>query len=280
MTVETFLAMGTTFEVHTDSFDSHQAVRCMVAEHEARFSRFLDTSELSHINRSSGNATVISEDMLSVLEAARRVRALTGGLVDIGVGNAVRGWGYDTSMDYLVEPKRAPVGFTAPQWELDDSGVRLAEATQLDLGGIVKGWTCDQAVESGLASMVSAGGDLRSVDDSLVVGIVDHEDQEVAEIEVGIGSLATSSRMKRRWDLERGEAHHLIDPRTMRPSVTPITSASVVATSAVEAEAGAKAVLLLGDSGLAWADRQPWIRQAVAAWHDGSVYATKRRIAA
>lgn len=280
MTVETFFAMGTTFEAHTDCFDSQQAVRSMVAEHEARFSRFLDTSELSHINRSSGNATAISDDMRSVLESAQRVQALTGGLVDIGVGDAVRMWGYDTSMSDLVEPKRAPVGSTASHWQLDDSGVRLAEATQLDLGGIVKGWTCDRAVESGLASMVSAGGDLRSKDDSLVVGIFDHEDQEVAEIEVGVGSLATSSRMKRRWALEHGEAHHLIDPRTMRPSVTPITSASVVAATAVEAEAGAKAVLLLGDSGLAWADRQLWIRQAVAVWHDGSVYATKPRRAA
>jgi thiamine biosynthesis lipoprotein len=275
MSVETFLAMGTSFEVHADSFRSQQAVRSMVAEHEARFSRFLDTSELSRINRSSGSSTVISDDMRSVLATALRAHSLTGGLVDIGVGDAVRMWGYDTSMSDLVEPRRAPVGSTASHWHLHDNRVRLAEATQLDLGGIVKGWTCDRVVESGLASMVSAGGDLRSTNDSLVVGILDHEDQEVAEIEVGVGSLATSSRMKRRWALEHGEAHHLIDPRTMRPSVTPITSASVVATTAVEAEAGAKAVLLLGDSGLAWADRQPWIRQAVAVWHDGSVYATK-----
>jgi len=32
--------------------------------------------------------------------------------------------------------------------------------------------------------------------------------------------------------------------------------------------------LLLGEEGLAWADRQSWIRGALVEWHDGSVFAT------
>ncbi len=280
MTVETFHAMGTTVEVHAESANDHEVVRRRVGEDEERFSRFLDTSELSRINASTGGVVEISDHMRIVLSAAKRTAAMTGGLVDIGVGQAVRMWGYDVSMSDLTMPAERPNGFAASHWELGDEGVRLSPGTQLDLGGIVKGWTCDRAVEDGLATIVSAGGDLRSADASLVVGIVDHDDREVAEVGVGIGALATSSRMKRRWTLTNGEAHHLIDPRTMRPSITPITSATVVATTAVDAEAGAKAVLILGEEGLAWADRQPWIRQAVAIWHDGSVYATKSRQAA
>jgi len=280
VTIEAFRAMGTTFEMHAASTDRHSAVRSMVDNHEQRFSRFRDTSELSRLNSPTGGVTTISADMRSVLAAARRMHSLTGGLVDVGVGQAVRMWGYDVSMVELEGPRHAPDGVAASHWELSDQGVSLGQGTKLDLGGIVKGWTCDQAVDAGLATMLSAGGDLRSSDPSLVVGIVDHHDREVAEVELGIGALATSSRMKRRWALEDGEAHHLIDPRTMRPAVTSITSATVTAETAVEAEAGAKAVLLFGDTGLAWADRQPWIRQAFAIWHDGSVYATKQRQAA
>ena len=51
-------------------------------------------------------------------------------------------------------------------------------------------------------------------------------------------------------------------------------SATVVADTAVEAEAGAKAVLLHGVDGLAWADDQPWIRSAIVVWDGGSVYGT------
>ena len=60
----------------------------------------------------------------------------------------------------------------------------------------------------------------------------------------------------------------------MEPSVGPVLQASAITATALEAEAAAKAILLQGADGLAWADRQPWIRGALAVWRDGSVYAT------
>jgi hypothetical protein len=53
-----------------------------------------------------------------------------------------------------------------------------------------------------------------------------------------------------------------------------VLSASALAATAVEAEAAAKAILLLGPDGLDWAERQPWVRSAVVVWNDGNVYAT------
>jgi thiamine biosynthesis lipoprotein ApbE len=53
-----------------------------------------------------------------------------------------------------------------------------------------------------------------------------------------------------------------------------VLSASAVASTALEAEAAAKAVLLLGADGLRWAERQPWISDAVVIWNDGNAYAT------
>jgi hypothetical protein len=60
----------------------------------------------------------------------------------------------------------------------------------------------------------------------------------------------------------------------MEPIVGPVLQASAMTATALEAEAAAKAILLRGSGGLAWADRQPWIRGAIAVWHDGNVYAT------
>ena len=71
--------------------------------------------------------------------------------------------------------------------------LHLAEGTRLDLGGIAKGWTSDRAVERGLATMVSAGGDLRSVDPGLSVDVMGSSGEVLAEVEVGLGALATSS---------------------------------------------------------------------------------------
>ena len=112
----------------------------------------------------------------------------------------------------------------------------LDEGTALDLGGIAKGWTADRVVEDGFVTVASAGGDVRSSDPTLVVEILDSHDAVAAEVHIGVGALATSSRAKRRWNVANSEAHHIIDPRTMRPAATPIVSASVVAETAVEAE--------------------------------------------
>ena len=91
---------------------------------------------------------------------------------------------------------------------------------------------------------------------------------------VGVGGLATSATTRRQWNVAGRPANHLIDPRTLSPAFSPIFSATVMTETAVEAEAGAKAVLLHGEHGLAWAEQQQWIDAALVVWRDGSVYAT------
>ena len=115
---------------------------------------------------------------------------------------------------------------------------------------------------------------MRSDYPGTIVSVVDPWDAIAVRLRVGVGALATSSTTRRRWKAGDREVCHLIDPRTMTPIETPILSATVLARSAVEAEAGAKAVLIRGEDGLAWAAETDWIAGAVAVWSDGSVYAT------
>jgi thiamine biosynthesis lipoprotein len=274
--VSVFRSMGTDVEVHTRQQDGAQTARNMFASYEQRFSRFLANSELSEIN-SCGSSGQVSADMSEVLTAAAEIKKRTRGLVDIGVGRAVTDWGYTTAFADLVPPTSAPSSPGSTGWAFQGGRIDLDPEAAIDLGGIVKGWAADRVVESGVADVVSAGGDLRSVDPTLVVEVADEHGTVVADVHVGVGALATSSRCSRRWKVGSLDAHHIIDPRTARPAVTPIKSASVVAGTALEAEAGAKAVLLMGVDGLAWADRQSWIRRAVVIWNDGSVYANGAR---
>ena len=272
MIAASFRAMGTTVVIHSNDERGIRESRATFERHEQRFSRFRPTSELSRINLAGDRGIPISEEMRQVLTTARDLRSRTRHLVEVGVGAAVREWGYNTTFTDVTDLKEQPAVDSPTTWDIDGNVVRLMKGTNIDLGGIVKGWTCDRVVEAGYATMASAGGDVRSVDPSLIVEIVDGEGDLAAEVHVGVGALATSSRSKRRWLVDGREAHHIIDPRTMRPAVTPAVSASVIAETAVEAEAGAKAVLILGADGLKWADAQPWIRRAIVVWHDGNVY--------
>ena len=184
-------------------------------------------------------------------------------------------WGYRTTFAEVTDLPDIPDPTEAPAWTIDGNVLHRARGTMFDLGGIAKGWAADQVVVAGAAIIASAGGDLRSKEPSLMVEVVDDNDEIAATVAVGTGALATSSITRRTWNAGTVKVHHLIDPRTMAPASTPILSATVVAESAAEAEAGAKAVALIGRDGLVWADAQDWIRRAIVIWHDGSVYGTR-----
>ncbi len=269
-------AMGTTVDVTAATAAAIADTRRLFQLIERVCSRFLPSSELSTINASTLKAVSMSPLMVRVMTAAEQARTLTEGLVDVGIGAAVRSWGYDRTFEEVVD--RDELAEATPsnhsRWRVDGSVLVRDAGTTIDLGGIAKGWTSDLAVEEGLAGIVSAGGDVRSAVCDARVEIVDPWGDITATVHVGIGALATSSVARRRWRVGESEFNHLIDPRTMQPTNSPILQASAITATALEAEAAAKAILLLGTDGLAWADRQPWIRGALAVWHDGNVYAT------
>jgi thiamine biosynthesis lipoprotein len=237
-------------------------------------SRFREDSELFSVNRSHETELAVSPLLQGVLKEASWAREATGGLVDVGVGSVVASWGYDRTFREVTDRSRRPTGLVAPAWSLDGNILRRSPTTRLDLGGIGKGWTADRAVEMEMAGVVSAGGDVRSDDEATVVSAEDPWGETIAKVHVGVGALATSSVGRRRWHVEGREVSHVIDPRTLAPVESPVLSSTVIGETAVDAEAGAKAVMLHGEDGLAWAEATDWIRSALVVWHDGSVYGT------
>lgn len=269
-----FRAMGTDVVVVSEDDDRGVGVRDWFETVEQVCSRFRVDSELSQLNRAGAGPIKVSAVLADVLRCADRSRLRTAGLVDAGSGGAVIEWGYDRTFADVRDREIAPSTVSSMQWSIDGDLVSKAHDTKIDLGGIAKGWACDVAVEQGMARLVSAGGDLRSVEPDAAAIIVGADGEAVGTVLVGCGALATSSTRKRRWLTAGREAHHLIDPRSGSPAVSPVVSATVVADTAAEAEAGAKAVLLKGVDGLAWADQCAWLRGALVIWDDGSVYAT------
>lgn len=269
-----FPGMGTTIEVWSETEDRFDATVAWLVDFERTCSRFGSDSELSRVNRDASTRVRVSSTLSGAIHAADRARRLTGGLVDAGLGSVLEAWGYDRSFSEVNGLDTAPVVDFDGEWHVEGDALIRRPGLHLDLGGVGKGWACDVAVESGWATVVSAGGDVRSADPETHVPVLDPWGEFVVDVAVGVGALATSSTTRRRWGVGSGEAHHVIDPRTLAPAETPILSATVICDSAVEAEAGAKTVLILGREGLEWAERQSWIKATLIVWHDGSVFAT------
>ncbi|HEY6628379.1 MAG TPA: FAD:protein FMN transferase, partial [Acidimicrobiia bacterium] len=194
-----FRAMGTKVEAWCPNESAGEAVQGWFEEVEQVCSRFREDSELSQINGSNGGRIYVSETLAKVLRAGEQALELTGGLVDIGVGSRVAAWGYDRTFDLVTSLDQAPPRSTEPEWSLEGRTLTISAGTQLDLGGIAKGWACDMAIEKGLATVVSAGGDIRSIDTRTVVPIIDPWGAVPARISLGSGGLATSSTARRRW---------------------------------------------------------------------------------
>jgi thiamine biosynthesis lipoprotein len=227
-------------------------VRELFCERDRRFSRFVDGSELNALNERPLGIAILSEDFAAMLELALRAARSTDGRVTPAVGAAVEAAGYDD--DFGLLPSDGPPARPVDVPDLDAMALRgrvllRTVPVVLDLNGVVKGKTVDDALALQGGGWVSAGGDIATtapVDVRLPGG---------ATVLFRRGGLATSSVGVRTWRRGSVVQHHLIDPATGRPAHTPWRDVTVAAQDCVAADIAAKAALLLGAGGLSWLER-------------------------
>jgi len=259
-----FRSMGCSV-VLADGMDA-EAVRRLFDERDRRFSRFQPSSELNRVNAVPLGVTVVSEEFASMVSLALDAARATDGRVTPAVGASLVAAGYDR--DFAALPLDGPAARPAAVPSVDaialHGRVLLRSApVVLDLNGVVKGRTVDDALALAGDGWVSAGGDI-ATSVPVVVGLPGG-----ATILLEHGGLATSSTGVRAWSRGGVRHHHLIDPRTGRPAETPWRDVTVAAGTCLEADVLAKAALLLGDGGPAWLDRRGLPGRFVAG--DGSV---------
>lgn len=273
-----FHAMGCQIQLWLDCAGPELADRLFAAvenhfaESEKVLSRFQPQSELSQLNGRTGEWTVVSPLLWDVLAEALALAELTDGLYDPTLLGALEEAGYVSSFETLVQDDQVPysephsLGGQWSQVRLDPQkrAVWLPPGGRLDLGGMAKGYTAEQAVAmlSGWGPcLVDAGGDV-------VAGLAPaglpgwpvaiaapgiRETADLMTLWLAEAALATSGTDYRRWYHNGRLAHHIIDPRTGRPAAADLLAASVLLQQAVQAEAVATAVLILGE-------------QAASAW--------------
>jgi FAD:protein FMN transferase len=247
-------------------------------EWEQTLSRFRIDSELSRLNRHSGGPVAVSETLWRVFHAALQAERKTGGLVTPAVGGSVIEVGYDrdfsqiAGQDIEAAPLDSILAFSLDMvsWDESTRTIYLPEGMYLDFGGIAKGWAAEQVVERlerHGSVLMNCGGDIALSGPLLdgspwEVGIFKPFDRasgyvDMLHLDHACG-LATSATDRRRW-LQGGLLrHHIINPQTGLPAASDVVSATVIAPTAVEAEASAKSALIRGgEAGLAWVESDP-----------------------
>jgi thiamine biosynthesis lipoprotein len=243
--------MGCTVVVGGASRSERAAIERLFEERDRSFSRFRPESELNRVNAAAGAPTRVSETFADMLRVALDARRESGGLVDPTFGAELEAAGYDRDFAQLEDgPSPPPVIPRAPgAVQLNGTSVLVPAGIRLDLNGVVKGRTVDDALAlTESDAFVSAGGDL-ATRGTIVVAL-----PRGGTIGLVRGALATSGTDRRHWLRGGRRLHHLIDPRTGLPADSPWEQVSVCGASCLGADIAARAAFLLGRSGPAWLD--------------------------
>lgn len=244
--------------------------RGLIADLEQRWSRFIDSSDISRLNNAGGEAVQVAPSTIDLLEAMVHGYRMTNGSFDPSLLAPLVGLGYSASWD---DPSVETVLPSEVDWRSDVNDIaidrersvaQLPRRMVVDPGGIGKGAAADRVVaeliEMGVAgAMVSIGGDLRVVGaapsgDSWLVGVADIEPdgdaRESTRVALIDGGVATSGTRRRSWSGVDGEVrHHLLDPADQMPVSSPdcgVVQATVIAGSAAWAEVFTKMVMVDG----------------------------------
>ncbi len=276
MTEKTVFLFDTMCSVRAYGKNSEDAVERVVerlAEIHKKTDFFSDSSDVSKINSANAEIEVeVSQDVAKILAAAEEVRALSDGAFDVSIAPVVALW--DFSGEGRI-PSDAEIGEAlelAANGGILVNGNKITKAhsqTKIDLGGAVKGYAGDVAIEilkefgvSG--AIVDLGGNITAVgknpetdDGKWRIGIQKPfaptgEYDEIIEIESG--AVVTSGTYQRYFEKDGARYHHIIDPQTGKPVKRDYSSVTVISDSALYGDCLATACFVLGrDEGQALA---------------------------
>jgi len=271
------VAMGSAYSVVVygeDRTRMEEAVDTAFAEVQRldqMLSNYKPESELSEINRYAGEHPVaVTQEMFDLLAACVEYSRESEGAFDITVGPLMKVWGFYKGTGRL--PHRAEilsamdrVGYRNIVLDATQRTVRFAkEGTELDPGGIGKGYAVDRMVEvlkqyGVQTALVSASGSsiyglgAPPGEKGWKVEIRDpkNEKKSVAEVYLKDESMSTSGNYEKFFRAEGRIYSHIMDPRTGWPAQGAL-SVSAITPRTIDSEAWTKPLFV---NGRAWASK-------------------------
>ena len=247
---------------------------------ETNLSVFAPDSAVARLNR--GEEVRVSSDapLAQVLRFALETAEASGGAFDPTVNPLMRAWGFRGGTPALPTPAALSNALAAVGWRrvvLDaapDGSLRAdAGGAELDFGAIAKGYAVDRAYDALVADgqtdfLLNLGGNIRvrgaPAPDRAdwAIAVRDpagrHPPSPLLRPLRSGEAVATSGSYERFVEIGGRRYSHIIDPRTGRPVEGDLASVSVVAPSAMEADAFSTTLFVLGrEAGAAFLSSRP-----------------------
>lgn len=232
---------------------------------EEKYSRFLNTSEISKINSNLDKWISCSDELIYLLKYAILLNKKTNGFFDITLKSNLDQIGYDKNYSFKekkinILKKIQKINFKElleklfkKQFEdsienhikINKNKVLLKK--EIDFGGFGKGYAVDKVknllIKKKIKNFfINAGGDIYAFGKHKVV--LEHPgdfNRALGIIEIKNKAIACSSPLRRKWK----NYHHLINPKTKKPENS-IKSIFVLSNNCINADAYATALFTSG----------------------------------
>lgn len=260
--------MGTYYRISVvcSSFPSRSVVEDELRKVDEVMSNYRDDSHVASFNNFPvGKWFDAPLSLVHVVAVAHQVSEMSTGKFDITVEPLVSAWGFGAK-DVEKQPTKATVeriignvDYRKLEYRTEPPGLRKSSPLTIDLSGIAKGYGVDRIAdlldefECG-RYLVDIGGEIRvsglnQANDAWQIGIEvpDGSGKVHSTIELSHGAVATTGDYRNFREFEGQKYAHLLDPTTGLPLDHRLASVTVFMPTAVEADALATALFVLGE---------------------------------
>ena len=219
-------------------------------------------SEIALANE--GNTVKISDDTATLIKRAKEINLQTNGMFDITLYPLLCEWGFPTQeyqvpSDKKIRSLKKNTGWDKVSMDTKNSTLTLQEGTQIDLGGIAKGYLADQLrdimenndVPSALISLGSStiqlvGSKPDGSDWKIAVQDPRDESKYLGVLHLSDCVVDTSGSYERWFEQDGRRYWHILNPKTGKPSRSGLSSVTVVGTDGTAGDALSTALFVMG----------------------------------
>ncbi|MDN2485970.1 FAD:protein FMN transferase ApbE [Kosakonia sacchari] len=268
--------MGTFWRVSVVDISPQQAqtlqqkIQTQLDADDHLMSTWKDDSALMRFNHSTSTAPwPVSAAMADIVTTSLRVGEKTDGAMDITVGPLVNLWGFGPDKQPVNTPSQARIDAAKARTGLAHLTVINRAGEQflqkdlpdlfVDLSTVGEGYAADHLAalmeREGIARyLVSVGGALASRGMNAqgqpwrvaIQKPTDRENVAQAVVDINGHGISTSGSYRNYYELDGKRISHIIDPRSGRPIQHALVSVTVIAPTALEADAWDTGLMVLG----------------------------------
>ena len=222
-----------------------------------------ETSEVSRLNRSG--VAVLSPTVANLIKRSKAIYNKTDGLFDITIYPLMELWGFPTKnykvpSEKEIEEKLKLVGSDKIDFNEETRKISFKnKGMEIDFGGIGKGYITDELVkiltdEKVESAIINLGGNVfgfrKKPDGSLwniAIRDPNEPDKYMAAIRLEDSAVITSGGYERYFEENGIIYHHILDPRTGKPSDSGLKSVSIISKDGTLADALSTSLFIMGE---------------------------------